>query len=269
MTLYLTPDRHRRGRRADTERLMGTESSTRHSRHAGWLPQVFAFTHEEHLNIKLLQKHVSALAHLSVTPLRLDNSTRPINEKPRRCANLPPISCLEHQTFPSTIFFFSITYEACHFPLPGAASVPHGCPNLPIWKIWICSFKWKTIQNDNIQLYVISSELFFSTAVISCVFLHKCRWIMTIQTRESAFVQETSFFLAPSVSADVNCSPNPVSTQRCVQKPHPGCRTRTSNAGFSGHDSWSNWPWLKPAVAHLLLAVPPSAPMCPSLFSRK
>lgn len=112
----------------------GTESTTRHSRHASWLPQVFAFTHEEHLNIKLLQKHVSALAHLSVTPLRLDNSTRPINEKPRRCANLPPISCLEHQTFPSTIFFFSITYEACHFPLPGAASVPHGCPNLPIWK---------------------------------------------------------------------------------------------------------------------------------------
>lgn len=118
--------RHREG--------YGYREHTRHSRHASWLPQVFVFTHEEHLNIKLLQKHVSALSHLSVTLLRLDNSTHPINEKPHRCANLPPISCFEHQAFPSTIFFFSITYEACHFPLPGAASIPRGCPNLPIWK---------------------------------------------------------------------------------------------------------------------------------------
>lgn len=136
--------------------------------------------------------------------------------------------------------------------------------------IWICSFKWKAIQNANIQLYFIISEFFFSTAVISCVFLHKCRWIVTIQTRESAFVQETSFFWGhPASPLILIVHQNPVSTQRCVQKPHPGCRTRTRHAGFSGHDSWSNWPWLKPAVAHLLLAVPPSAPMCPSLFSRK
>lgn len=100
-------DRHRRGRQADTERLMGTESTTRHSRHASWLPQVFVFTHEEHLNIKL-QKHVSTLAHLSVTPLRLDNSTRPINEKPQRCANLLNSPNFLHRTsdFPFNHFLF-------------------------------------------------------------------------------------------------------------------------------------------------------------------
>lgn len=91
----------------DTERLMGTESTTRHSRHASWLPQVFVFTHEEHLNIKL-QKHVSTLAHLSVTPLRLDNSTRPINEKPQRCANLLNSPNFLHRTsdFPFNHFLF-------------------------------------------------------------------------------------------------------------------------------------------------------------------
>lgn len=75
--------------------------------------------------------------------------------------------------------------------------------------------------------------------------------------------------VAPSISTDVNCSPNPVATHQCVQEPHPGCGKRTRHTRFSSHDSWSNWPWLKPAVAHLLLAVPPSAPMCPSLFSRR
>lgn len=47
---------------------MGKYGAARHSHRvhaASWLPQVFVFTHEEHLNIKLLQKHVSARAHLS------------------------------------------------------------------------------------------------------------------------------------------------------------------------------------------------------------
>lgn len=82
---------------------MGKYSAARHSYHvyaASWLPQVFVFTHEEHLNIKLLQKHVSALAHLSVTLQRLDKSASTINVKLAGCANLPPASCLQRQTFP-------------------------------------------------------------------------------------------------------------------------------------------------------------------------
>jgi len=83
MTVYLTPDR--KGdtlttRQAGTARLLGKHSLACHSHHvhtASWLPQVSAFTHEEHLNFKLLQKHVSALAHLSVTLQRPDNSTSP------------------------------------------------------------------------------------------------------------------------------------------------------------------------------------------------
>ena len=83
------------------------------------------------MNFKLLQKHVSALTRLSVTPQRLNNRTSTINVKLAGCANLPPISCLQHETFLPNAYFFSIIYEACHFPLPKASPYQRGCPNLP------------------------------------------------------------------------------------------------------------------------------------------
>lgn len=139
MTVYLTPESKGEtltARQAGTERLMGKYSIARHlhrahTHTARWLPQVSVFTHEEHLNFKLLQKHVSALTRLSVTPQRLDNRTSTINVKLAGCANLPPISCLQHETFLPNAYFFSIIYEACHFPLPKASPYQRGCPNLP------------------------------------------------------------------------------------------------------------------------------------------
>lgn len=82
---------------------MGKYAAARHSHRvhaASWLPQVFVFTHEEHLNIKLLQKHVSALAHLSVSLQRPDKSASTINVKLAGCANLPLVSLLTASDFP-------------------------------------------------------------------------------------------------------------------------------------------------------------------------
>lgn len=143
MTMYLTPES--KGdtlttRQAGTERLLGKYTVARHSHHihtASWLPQVSVFTHEEHLNFKLLQKHVSALTHLSVTLQRPDNSTSTINVKLGGCANLPPISCLQRQTSLSNVYFFSIIYEACHFPCQKHLHVDGDVP--------ICRF-WNTSQ---------------------------------------------------------------------------------------------------------------------------
>lgn len=143
MTMYLTPESKLdtlTTRQAGTERLLGKYTVARHSHHihtASWLPQVSVFTHEEHLNFKLLQKHVSALTHLSVTLQRPDNSASTINVKLGGRANLPPISCLQHQTSLSNVYFFSIIYEACHFPCQKPLHIDGDVP--------ICQF-WSTSQ---------------------------------------------------------------------------------------------------------------------------
>lgn len=74
MTVYPTSESKEETlttRQAGTERIMGKYNVARHShthmQAASWLPQVSIFTHVEHLNFKLLQKHVSSLTHLSVT----------------------------------------------------------------------------------------------------------------------------------------------------------------------------------------------------------
>lgn len=108
------------------QRLMGKYSGARHTHTASSLPQVSVFTHQEHLNFILPQKHVSGLTRLSVTPQHADNSTRVINVKLQRCANLPPISCLQYRTRPITCVFFSIMYEACHFPCQKASPYQQG-----------------------------------------------------------------------------------------------------------------------------------------------
>lgn len=107
--------------------------------------------------------------------------------------------------------------------------------------ICICSFNERQskiilfISVLSVQFFFRTSSLLFHRCNNLCVFLQKCRGIMIgfthrsrLQTRDSAFVQETStscqslfFFIAPSVSADVNCSLNPLSPHPCVQKPHP------------------------------------------------
>lgn len=139
MTVYLTPNSKRGGlttRQAGTERLMGKHSLACHSHHirtASWLPQVSVFTHEEHLNFKLLQKHVSALAHLSVTLQHPDNSTSTINVKLGECANFTPISCLQQQTFLSNVLFFSIIHEACHFPCQKHLHINEDVPICQSW----------------------------------------------------------------------------------------------------------------------------------------
>lgn len=139
MTVYLTPESKGETlttRQAGTERLMGKYSAARHSHHihsASWLPQVSVFTHGEHLNFKLLQKHVSALTHLSVTLQRPDNSMSTINVKLGGCANLPPISCLQRQTFLPNVYFFCIIYEACLFP---CQKHPHIEEDVPICRFW-------------------------------------------------------------------------------------------------------------------------------------
>lgn len=106
-------------RQGGTERLMGKGSLEHHSYHvhtAIWLPQVFVFTHEEHLNIELLQKHVSALTHLSVILQRFDNGTSAINVKLGGCANLPQFPAHSIRLCLPTCRIFSIIYEPCHFP---------------------------------------------------------------------------------------------------------------------------------------------------------